>query len=755
MGRRVVILVALLLIGIYPVARAVYLYECDRELNSIVAAATGLYAESDADGDMRGVLDRVGSHFGAGVLKVAVRRPDGPVLSGDAAVLAEHPQITSVIRRGERWEVAVAPIGGWDLYHRQRMPVFNLFYGMATAILLIICFTLGYWQRVLTGLISRRTQDWLTAKAEAARLHRDVAVRGAELSRANEQLRLSSIVFDHAGEAIMVTDGSNRILHVNRAFERMTGYSGAEVLGQSPKILASGRHGPEFYQELWHSVSTTGSWSGEIWNRRRNGDIYPEWLRITAVRDGDGPPDHYIAMFSDISDRKALEARMSHLAFHDPLTGLPNRLLMIERLRHAVTRAERSGRQVTLLMLDLDRFKVINDAFGHAVGDALLLAVSERLIRMMAPGDVLCRPGGDEFVMLLVDQTDLSHTLRLAAGLNQLGHSPVMVEGHDLTISTSVGISVYPRDGQDPETLIKNADAALYAAKDLGRNTFRFYTEDISSQAQYRQRIETELRHALERQEFELYFQPQVNCLTGRLIGAEALIRWHHPERGLVSPAEFIPVLEETGLILQAGKWVIETAALAAARLGGCPIAVNVSALQLRRGNIVEDIRGAIEQAGIAPDLLEVEITESTLMEDAPRYVQTLEELKRLGVRLSIDDFGTGYSSLSYLGRYNVDVIKIDQSFVRGLADTGTEVEIITAIISLAHALNLQVIAEGVETDDQHQRLRMLGCDLLQGYLFGRPMPEADLRHLLQRETESLREEAVEGTVNHNGVVSL
>jgi diguanylate cyclase (GGDEF)-like protein/PAS domain S-box-containing protein len=558
-----------------------------------------------------------------------------------------------------------------------------------------------------------------------------------ERRRTEEQIRLADEVFDSAAEAILVTDAEGRILSVNRAFTATTGYAPEDVVGKNPSLLASGQHDRDFYQNLWASLVDTGRWQGEVWNRRKTGEAYPEWLSITAVQDAEGRPSHYIGIFTDLSERKAADERVRFLAQHDALTELPNRTLFLDRFEHAIAGATRLGTRVALLFLDLDRFKNVNDSLGHQVGDRLLQAVARRLKGCLREVDTVARLGGDEFLILLHDLRSAQAVATVADKLLGVMAGPFEVDGHELTVSPSVGISLYPDDGRDVPTLMKNADAAMYHAKNRGRNNYQFYRDDMNARTLELLALENALRRAIEHQEFRLHYQPQVDLASGRIVGVEALARWPSPEGGMISPARFIPVAEDCGLIVPLGDWVLREACAQARRwqemgLSPVPVAVNLSALQFRQGGLPARIRTVLTETGLAPEYLELEITESALMHEVEATVAMVQELRDMGLRLSIDDFGTGYSSLSYLIRFPIHKLKVDLSFVRRMVDNPDAAAITKAIIGMAKNLRLKVIAEGVENADQLALLRAQGCEEIQGYYFSAPVPAEDVARMLR-----------------------
>ncbi|MDD3482483.1 EAL domain-containing protein [Azovibrio restrictus] len=551
--------------------------------------------------------------------------------------------------------------------------------------------------------------------------------------QAEARLRLAARVFDNLSEAMTITGPDGLIQSVNPAFTAITGYTEAEARGHTPgSLLGSGLHDREFYQGMWGALQAEGKWQGEIINRRKGGETYPEWLSITAVRDEAGQVLQYIALFSDISERKQAEAYIHHLAYHDPLTGLANRLLFHDRLDNAMHQAHRTRRPMAIMLLDLDRFKSINDSLGHAAGDVLLKSVSQRLSHLLREGDTLARLGGDEFALLLPEISSHADAASLASRMLGEFDTPFDLDGREVFTSTSIGIAVYPSDGESPEILLKNADVALYNAKDAGRSAFRFFLESDSENSLERLELETAMRHAVARDELRLYYQPQVDTRNGLILGVEALVRWQHPTRGLLLPDDFIPLAETTGYIDILGRWCLQTACrqLVAWQLAGLPIqrvAVNVSARQLRNPAFTEMVFDILKETGIHPRCLELELTESSLADDPDRTFSIFAQLRRKGIRIAIDDFGTGYSSLSYLSRFPVDVVKIDKSFVQGLGSESESRSVVQAVILLAHALSMETVAEGVETEIQRKRLAELDCDQLQGFLFARPCLPAQL----------------------------
>ncbi|WP_271410370.1 bifunctional diguanylate cyclase/phosphodiesterase [Pseudomonas sp. Q1-7] len=549
-----------------------------------------------------------------------------------------------------------------------------------------------------------------------------------ERQQMQEKLRQAATVFESTAEGVMITDTEQRITAVNRAFSEITGYSESEALGQSPRLLASGQHDSAFYAAMWHQLEREGHWQGEIWNRRKNGDPYPEWLTISAVRDRHDQVTHYVGVFADISPLKHAQARLDYQAHHDPLTGLPNRLLFENRLELALADATQDNHHGAVLFIDLDRFKHINDSLGHPVGDLLLKGIASRLREQLRDIDTVARLGGDEFIILLPGLHSASDAQAVANKLLTCFAAPFRADSHEFFMSASIGISLFPEHGQDVATLVKNADAAMYRAKARGRNRLEFYTHDLTSQATERMALETELRRALERNELSLSYQPKLSLPQQTLVGAEALVRWVHPRLGEIPPERFIPLAEETGLILPLGDWVLEHACRQMQRWqeGHAPfgpLSVNLAGAQLRQPHVVERLQRLLRDLGLEPQRLQLEITEGFIMSQAEDALCVLHSLKALGVQLAIDDFGTGYSSLSYLKRLPLDVLKIDKSFVQGLPDDPNDAAISRAIIALGRSLQLTVIAEGVETKAQEYFLAAEGCEQIQGFIVSSPLP--------------------------------
>ncbi len=554
-----------------------------------------------------------------------------------------------------------------------------------------------------------------------------------------QRLRQSATVFENTAEGVFITDANGKIIDINRAFTEITGYERDEVIGRNPKILNSARHDESLYRELWSSLKETGQWRGETWDRRKDGSLYPVWLTISSVFEDKGKLTNYVALFSDISTVKRSQEQMEYLAHHDALTGLPNRLLFNDRLNQALKHAERNQLMLAVTFLDLDRFKNINDSLGHQAGDILLKQVAKALVHRVRQEDTVARVGGDEFILLLENIYDVKNAAVAAEKLMLAFNEPFKLQGQEIHVSASMGISIYPRDGQDASMLLRNADSAMYRAKEGGRNNYQFYTHELTKKAFERVLMENSLRRALEQEELRLFYQPQFDLRTGLIIGMEVLVRWQHPDFGIISPVKFIPVAEDCGLIHPIGKWVLLTACTQAKRwldkgLKFGHIAVNIAGRQLQRGGIVDTVKAALNASGLSNSALELEVTENFIMQEAEHAINQLEALRELGVVLAIDDFGTGYSSLSYLKQLPINKLKIDQSFVRDIPDDSNDMAISNAVIALGKSLQLTVIAEGVETVEQAQFLQQAGCHEAQGYFYSRPLAAEKMEEFLARQ---------------------
>lgn len=570
---------------------------------------------------------------------------------------------------------------------------------------------------------------------------RDIDRQNAQLMDYSRELELSSQVFRNATEGIVITDAKNRILAVNPAFTDITGYAESEALGKNPSFMASGNHDKDFYSEMWSRLTKTGQWQGEVWNRRKDGVLFPEWLSLNMVKEG-GEIKNFIATLSDISLRKANEKRLRYMAEYDSLTDLPNRRLLADRVDQAVHLARHKQSRLALLFVDLDRFKNVNDSLGHEVGDRLLCSVADRLLKLAPEEVTVSRVGGDEFVLLLPELEHPNEAAVFARDILRLISKPVELANYSLTLTPSIGISLYPEDGLNFEMLFRNADAALYHAKSQGRNQYQFFAQQMNDDVSHRLVMENALRRGISGGELRLVYQPQYCIESSKLRGVEALVRWQHPEQGLVPPDFFIGLAEDSGLILELGEWVLREACSQGQRWreAGYPdieIAVNVSAHQFRQG-LADQIQMALKETGFPATNLVIEVTESTLMQEASQAIALLAELKALGVWLALDDFGTGYSSLAYLKRFPLDKLKIDKAFVSDLPADAEDAAITSAIVGLARNLKLLTVAEGVETTEQLRFLQELGCDIAQGFLLDRPLWPDDMEARLKAEQRRL-----------------
>ena len=551
-----------------------------------------------------------------------------------------------------------------------------------------------------------------------------------DASKHEAELRLWGKVFEGSNEAILITDADLRIILVNKPYEKITGFTEEEVVGVDTIKVGTQLHSHSFFRNLVHVLKEKGHWEGELINQRKNGEKFPTWYSISQVVDTDGQPENYIAIFSDISERKKSRERIDFLAHHDSLTELPNRALLNDRLEMVINTAKRRGEKAGILFIDLDRFKNINDSLGHAAGDLILRETAARLSDAVRTDDTVARLGGDEFVILLARIRDERSLAEVAMKVRDEILRPYMLEDMPLHLSPSIGIAVYPDDGEDPSTLIKNADAAMYLAKQKGRNNYQFYTPVLNARTLDRLKLEYDLRSALEQGQFELHYQPQVVDCSKQLYGAEALVRWRHPERGLVPPNHFIPLAEEIGLIIPLGAWVIAEAARQVKHwresgFNDLVVSVNISALQFHQAGFLTEVQHLLTQAGTDPSAIELELTESMLMNDMEMSIQVLQAFRSLGYRIAIDDFGTGFSCLNYLRRLPANILKIDQSFVRDMQSDSASLAIVTSIIKLAQSLGMETIAEGVETAEECELLSNQGCRYMQGYYFAKPLPVA------------------------------
>ncbi len=580
----------------------------------------------------------------------------------------------------------------------------------------------------VTAEMSVRLGVWEGEEAWLVSMH-DITER----KHTEEKLKQAASVFEHAHEGIVITDTDATILEVNDAFCRITGYPRKEILGRNPRILASGRHQKAFYTGMWKSLLDEGHWRGEIWNRRKDGEAYPENLTISSVCNEDGSTSHYIGLFSDISKQKAHQTELEYIAHHDTLTGLPNRTLLIDRLQMALAQSSRHRRQLAVAYIDLDSFKDVNDTYGHAAGDHLLTEITKRIRKILRSGDSIGRLGGDEFVAVLIDLDETKNCVPLLNRLLDCVSRPVPMEEHLLKVTASIGVTTYPQDEEvDADQLLRQADRAMYQAKLIGKNRFQFFDEQQDRGIREHHETIEALRRALNQNEFLLYYQPKVNMRTGKIIGVEALIRRQHPRRGLEAPAKFLPLIETHPLSVDIGKWVMETALTQIESWLSqgleMSVSINIGAMHLQQPDFVEGLRALLAaHPGVPPQLLEIEILESSALMDIDHVSEVINACNELGIRFSLDDFGTGFSSLGYIKRLSVDILKVDRSFLLGVFDNPEDLVILGAVHDLARALDREIIAEGVETIERGRMLLQLGYELAQGYAISHPMPAEGL----------------------------
>jgi diguanylate cyclase (GGDEF)-like protein/PAS domain S-box-containing protein len=585
------------------------------------------------------------------------------------------------------------------------------------------------YRKHLESLVEKRTQ-------ELNNVNKQLMNEIDERIEKERQLLLAASVIENTIEGITITDCFGNILQVNPAFTLITGFEPEEVIGKTPRILKSDKHDEQFYHNMWDSLIKKGTWSGEIWNRRKNGDAYPEWLSINAIRDELNNITHFVAVFHDISEVKQGEEKLKYQANHDTLTGLPNRQLFNDRLDMAIAFAKRHNQKIAVIFIDLDNFKNVNDTMGHYVGDILLQKVAEILKSCVRLEDTVARLGGDEFMLILQDIAKESNAVETSRRILTEFAKPINIHGNEFFINASLGITIYPDDGEDVLTMVKNADLAMYRVKETGKNGYQMFTKNMNEKVQSRVNMERELRKAVLADDFEVVYQPKVSVQTGMITGAEALIRWNKDGQ-IISPLEFIPVAEETGHIIAIGKSVLTKACRDAVKwhkagFKDIDVAVNLSARQFRDESLIDTVCGVVQSSGIPPQSLGLEITENTMMEDIQTTIIALAHLVQQGIKISIDDFGTGYSSLSYLKLFPIHVLKVDRQFIKDIPEDTDDIAISTAIINLAKGLNLQVIAEGVETQAQLDFCREKGCDGIQGFYFSKPLTCEDFISLLK-----------------------
>lgn len=649
---------------------------------------------------------------------------EGAPFHGDAALFEQDPVLMDILLPdGANWQLAAMPARGWQSgFGGLRIPAI-LFVGLATSLALAVLLYL--------------------------RQHHLTRIRAREA-----ELLLSASVIESLNEAVMVADADGRIVQVNPAFAALTGHSAERIVGQPAETVVSCPYDRAGIDAFRRKLLQDGCWAGELEDRRSNGEQYPKQLTIYPVRLPDGRVTHYLHVFADIGERREAERRIHHLAHHDSLTGLPNRLSLQLRTEQAMAQARRHGTLLAVLIIDMDHFKDINDSLGHHVGDALLVEVGKRLQACVRQSDVVARLGGDEFVVLVTDMVTTLTAAAVAEKIVSTLSAPYAVEPYQLHSTPSVGIAIFPNDGDSVDALLRNADSAMYHAKASGRNNYQFFNDRMSAGASERLALQSSLHQAIAGQQFLLHYQPQIDTVSGCMVGVEALVRWQHPERGLVPPDRFIPIAEESDLIIRLGDWILQEACrqLSVWRAMGLAIrmSVNLSARQLRSANLLRQVREMVLRHNLKAGDLELEITESVAMEDADKTLHMLERLRELGVELAVDDFGTGYSSLSRLKLMPLHRLKIDRSFVKDIENDPDDAAICAATISLAHNLGLTVVAEGVETEAQYAFLGDLGCEFVQGYLFGKPMPAAELETWAWRHQAARAQSSAVGSVPGN-----
>jgi len=559
----------------------------------------------------------------------------------------------------------------------------------------------------------------------------------SETKKAHAKMHKLSSALEQTADSVLITKPDGIIEYVNAAFEKITGYNYADISGKTPKILKSGRHDKEFYQNMWRTLTEGKVYRDVLINRKKSGDLYYEEKTITPLKNDNGEITYFISTGKDITDRIQAQERLNFLAHHDALTELPNRSLFLDRLDHAINRSIRASSRLATLFVDLDRFKSINDSLGHAAGDQLLCMTAQKIKQCLRSSDTVSRLGGDEFAILLEDVDNTDGVAQITQTILDALEEPVNIDGRNLIVTSSIGISMFPDDGVDTSLLMKHADIAMYRAKEQGRNHFQFYSEDMGRRVFEHLIVENNLRHALDRNQYLLYYQPQIEIATRRIVGVESVVRWRHPDLGLVSPIDFVPVLEDTGLIVPVGKWILETACLFAKRIHReinpeIVMAVNISPKQFCDAELPNYVSSILEQHGVAPQFLEIELTESVLIENNSTIMKNFDMLSKLGVRLALDDFGTGYSSLSYLKRFPIQTLKIDRSFISDVTTNEGDAAIVLAILAISERLKLKVVAEGIETASQAEFLVNNGCGIVQGYFFSPPIPEAEFLHYCQ-----------------------
>ena len=628
-----------------------------------------------------------------------------------------------------------------------------------------------HYQNDLQVLQNRITKSFEETNLEADGLHTYLTIKNplytdngdawavvgistdiTERKRSESEGKLAATVFRHTADGIIITDGAANIVSVNQAYTNITGYTAEDTIGRKPNMLQSGRQDKMFYEDMWRQIIDNGVWHGEIWNRRKDGEVFPVWQTITSVKNDVGETTNYVSVFSDITEAKQSQERLERLAHFDALTELPNRVLFKDRVNQALVHARRGSKKLAIILFDLDGFKTVNDSLGHPIGDRLLQLVAQRMRHCMRAEDTVARLGGDEFAVLITDLSTSDDAIQVAQKILQASQEAYLVDDHTVMVTSSVGISIFPDDNEDGNDLIRNADAAMYAAKAKGRNTYCFYQAAMTERAQQRLNAERDLRRAIEQNEFEVWYQPQIDLATQHLLGAEALIRWRDPQRGLISPCDFIPLAEQNGMILPIGELVLHQVCKdfcewQAAKLNAKRLSINVAGPQFYRSDIVATIKHCMTKYQIPQDVLEIEITETFMMENPQEIKDILLAIQALGVTIAIDDFGTGYSSLAYLRELPIDTLKIDRAFIRDVPSNTKELAIIRAILALGASMGFNVVAEGIETQEQCEFLQTEGCSEGQGYYFAKPMPRAEFMQWLQRQPDN-RQSALSADFN-------
>ncbi|MBF0383676.1 MAG: EAL domain-containing protein, partial [Magnetococcales bacterium] len=601
-----------------------------------------------------------------------------------------------------------------------------------------------YFIGIMHDITNRKRQEEEIIKSRD-NLEQMVLERTSELAekikaneKANAELQLAAKVFDNAGEAILITEPDGTVISVNQAYLDITGFDYADIIGENPRIAQSGQHDKEFYSSMWHTLSTEGIWRGEIWDKKKSGQVYPKQLTITELRDQDGELKNYIGIFSDITNIKETEKKLEELAYYDTLTRLPNRKLFNIRLEHDIRTAERKEQLLALLFIDLDKFKHVNDSLGHAAGDKLLINVAERLTQCVRKTDTVSRLGGDEFTVILTDVEGEENIAHICEKIIKSLQTPFVLSGQQAFIGASIGISMFPQDGNDIAPLTKHADIAMYKAKHGGRGIYKFFSQKMNKSIQRVIKLESNLKKAIQEEQFKVFYQAKVDSVCEQVIGMEALVRWEHPERGIIPPNEFIPVAEESGLIDQIGLQVMkiacrDTVLLNEDGFGPLKVAINLSGRQFNKPDeLIETISDTIKETNLSPENIELEITESMIMGDVEESLVVMKQIRELGISIALDDFGTGYSSLNYLKKFPIQTLKTDRSFIMDIPDSEEDVAIVSAIISLAKNLKMSVVAEGVETKRQLAFLEDLGAMTIQGYYYSRPLPFNEFRDFLK-----------------------